>query len=274
MYRKTKHSTGTETGAPITRASQQPTGKLKLSYKTHHSLKESLSHPDPPKNPHMENLPREGRSGTGAYPNPTPTVGPTNENWKAPEILLSTHYAPQAPDIWGEVETGRANEPEGAGTPLTEKADHAAEPPPEEKGTGQPDNVHSNLPQSITTFLHLSRGRIEEITSLLSELSGTPLTMEITINWLGLEPQCTEISHDSLNIKLIDGLSEDPEDHPVEFIPIIKRHNARLKKAHLLLEATQDIIQQRWTEGTTLEDIGKFLQSWAPEPYRNKSMPK
>ena len=59
---------------------------------------------------------------------------------------------------------------------------------------GQPDNEHSNLPQSITTFLHLSRGRFEEITSLLSELSGTPLTMEITINWLGLELQ---ISHDS-----------------------------------------------------------------------------
>jgi len=98
--------------------------------------------------------------------------------------------------------------------------------------------------------------------------------MEITINWLGLEPQCTEISHDSLTIKLIDGLSEDPEDHPAEFIPIIKRHNARLKKAHLLLVATRDIIQQRWTEGTTLKDLRKLLQSWAPEPYRNKSMPK
>ena len=79
--------------------------------------------------------------------------------------------------------------------------------------------------------------------------------MEITINWLGLEPQFTEISHDSLTIKLIDGLSEDPEDLPAEYIPIIKRHNAHLKKAHLLLEATRDIIQQRWTEGTTLEDI-------------------
>jgi len=141
----------------------------------------------------MENLPREGRSGTGTYPNPTPTVGPTIENWKVHESPLSTHHAPQAPDISGEVETGRAHEPEGAGTPLTEKADHAAEPPPEEKNTGQPDNEHSNLPQSIATFLHHSRGRFEEITSLLGELSGTLLTMEININWLGLEPQCTEI---------------------------------------------------------------------------------
>ena len=46
-----------------------------------------------------------------------------------------------------------------------------------------------NLPQSLSTFLHLSRGRIEDLTSLLSELSGTPLTMEITTKWLSLEPQ-------------------------------------------------------------------------------------
>ena len=34
------------------------------------------------------------------------------------------------------------------------------------------------------------------------------------------------------------------------------------------------MISQRWLEGTTLEDIAKFLQSWAPEPYRNKPMPR
>jgi len=97
--------------------------------------------------------------------------------------------------------------------------------------------------------------------------------MEMTINRLGLEPQSKEISHDSQTKKLINGLSEDPEDHSAGFIVIIERHNARLKKAHLLHEATRDIIQQKWIEGTTLEDIGKFLQSWAPEPYRNKPMP-
>ena len=79
-------------------------------------------------------------------------------------------------------------------------------------------------------------------------------------------PQKKEIPHDSQTKKLIEGLSEDPEDHPAGFIPIIEQHNARLKKAHLLHEATWYIIKQRWLEGTTLEDIGKFLQSWAPEP--------
>ena len=73
---------------------------------------------------------------------------------------------------------------------------------------------------------------------------------------------------------MIEGLSEDPEDHPDGFISIIERHNAHLKKAHLLHEATRDIIQQKWIEGMALEDIGKFLQSWAPEPYWNKTMPK
>ena len=178
IYRKTKLSTEMETGAPITGTSQQRTEKLK----PHNSSKESLSHPDPPKNSHMENLPREERLGTGAHPNPTPTERPTIENLRAPEILLSNHYAPQALDIRGEVEIGGAIEPEGVDTPLTEKADRTEEPLPEEKGTGQPDNEHSNLPQSISTFLHLSQGRIEEQTSLLSELSGTPLTMEITTN--------------------------------------------------------------------------------------------
>ena len=97
--------------------------------------------------------------------------------------------------------------------------------------------------------------------------------MEMTINWLGLEPHSKEIPQDSQN-KLIECLSEDPEDHPAGFIIIIERHNASLTKAHLLLEATRDIIQKKWMEGTTLDDIGKFLQSWAPEPYRNKTMPK
>ena len=76
-------------------------------------------------------------------------------------------------------------------TPPTEQTDCTEDPPQDEKGAGQRGNELNNLPQSISTFLHLSRGRIEDLTSLLSELSGTPLTTEITTNWLGLEPQGT-----------------------------------------------------------------------------------
>jgi len=45
--------------------------------------------------------------------------------------------------------------------------------------------------------------------------------MEMTCIWLGLEPQTKEIPNDS-QTKLIDGLSEDPEDHPAGFIPTIE----------------------------------------------------
>ena len=86
--------------------------------------------------------------------------------------------------------------------------------------------------------------------------------------------QSKEIPCDSQIKKLIDGLSEDPEDHPAGFTPIIERHYVRLKKAHLLHEATRYMIKQRWLEGATLDDIRTFLHSWAPEPYRNKPMPR
>ena len=131
--------------------------------------------------------------------------------------------------------------------------------------------------RSITPILISSpsfQGRIEELTSLLSELSGTPLTTEMTCLWLGLDSNSTEFPHDSQTKKLIDGLSEDPEDHPAGFIPIIERHNARLKRAYLLHGVTRSIIEHKWSEGVTLGDIGKFLHSWDPEPYRNKSRPR
>ena len=107
-------------------ASQQlPTEKLKLSHKTHHSAKESLLHPDPPKkNPLKENLPCQGRPVVGANPNPTHTEGPTTENRKVPDTLLSNRYAPQALETRGEGEAGGSTEPDGVSAPHTEKADH------------------------------------------------------------------------------------------------------------------------------------------------------
>ena len=75
-----------------------------------------------------------------------------------------------------------------------------------------------------------------------------------------------EIPYDSRTKNLIDGLTEDPEDNLDGFIPIIELHNARLKKAHLLFEATSDIIQQKWVEGTDLEDVGKFLHHGPQNP--------
>jgi len=276
IYRKMEHSEVTEIDAPrdSTIANQQlPEKKSKPSHKTQHRNETSPLHPDPPIKIPEKNLPRQEGSDVGVSPHPNSVhkEGPTNENLEILETLLSNRLTPQAPENRGKGEVGGAAELNGASVPPSEKADHR-QIPLEEKGLGQSENEQINFSQSISAFLHLSQGRIEELTSLLSELSGTPLTMEMTYIWLGLESQRKEIPYDSQTKKLIDGLSEDPEDYPAGFIPIIERHNARLKKAHLLHEATRYIIKQRWLEGATLEDIGKFLHSWAPEPYRNKPM--
>ena len=76
----------------------------------------------------------------------------------------------------------------------------------------------------------------------------------MTCKWLELDPALEETPVDSRIKNLIEGLSEDPEDNPESFIPIIELHNARLHKAHLLHKATVHIIQQKWVEGTNLED--------------------
>ena len=257
----------------------RPTEKAKPRHKTHHRVEKPALQPDPPiKTLLAENLPRQGRTDVGANPNPNPIPthkeGPTTENLKVLESLLRNWHIPQVLETKGEDEEGGATERGGVSGPPTERADNREQPLLQEEEPGQAEDEPINILQSISVFSHLSQGRIEELTSLLSEMSGTPLTIEMTCKWLDLEPQTKEIPHNSRTNKLIDGLSEDPEDHPDGFISIIERHNARLEKAYLLHEATLDIIQQKWIEGTVLEDIGKFLQSWAPEPYRNKPMPK
>ena len=116
----------------------------------------------------------------------------------------------------------------------------------------------------MSTFLRLSQGRVEEVTNLLSELIGTPLTTEMTCAWLNLDFQSKVVPPES-HTKIIDCISEDPEDHPASFIPIIEKHNSRLTQAHLLHTATRPTVEQKWAEGVTLKDIGKLLYSWAPE---------
>jgi len=111
----------------------------------------------------------------GSSPNPTPyEEGPPKEHLEILEAPLTNRLTPQAPKIRGEGEVGGAVELDGV--PSSEKA---------------------VFPRPSSTFLNFSQGRIEELTSLLSELSGTPLTAEITCIWLGLESHSQEIPHDS-----------------------------------------------------------------------------
>jgi len=273
IYRKMDHNEGTRTNGPkdSIMVQESTAKKFKLSHKMEHRPEEAPLLPGPLVKFPEQNLPRQQGSNGGDIPQPSPIYGGGlfKENLEILDTLLTNRPNPQAPETRGEGEVGGAVEPDRA--PSFEKADHR-QTPPAEVGLGQPENENTNFPQTISTFLQLGQGRTE-LNSLLSELSGTPLTTEMTCIWLGLDFQSKAIPHDS-HIKLIDGLSEDPEDHPVDFIPIIERHNARLEKAYLLHEATRPTIEQKWSEGVTLEDIGKFLYSWAPEPYRNKPMPR
>jgi len=172
IYRKTEHSADTVKEAPsdVIMASQQlPAKKLKLPHKIHHSIKELVSQPDLLKKvPLKENLSRPGRPAVGTNPNPT-QVGSTTENPKAPESLPNNYCAPQVQRTRKEDEAGGSTELDEISDPPTVKTDHREKPLPEDKGTDQSENEHSNLSQSILVFFHLSEGRIEELTSLLSE---------------------------------------------------------------------------------------------------------
>jgi len=231
IYRKMDHHGVTGTNGPkdsIMVGQQFIAKKFKLSHKTEHSPEESPLHSDKLKKFPAMNLPRQQGSNGWIIPRPNHIYeeGPPKENLEIPENPLTDSLTPRAPETRGEGRKRGSAELDGS--PSYDKADHR-QTPLDEKGVSQSVNKHTKLSQTISTFLHLSQGRIEELTSLLSELSGTPLTTEMTCLWLGLDSNSSEFPHDSHAKKLIDGLSEDPDDYVAGFIPIIERHNARLK---------------------------------------------
>ena len=182
IYRKMDHNGVTGINGPRdpTMAGQQFTAKkFKPSHKTVHSPEESQLHPDPLIKFPEKNLPRQQGSNGWIIPQPNPIYeeGPLKENLETLENPLTNRLTPQVPETRGEGEKGGVVELDGS--PSSEKADHR-QTALEEKGLGQSENKHTKLPQTISTFLNLSQGRIEELTSLLSELSCTPLTTEMT----------------------------------------------------------------------------------------------
>jgi len=250
MYRKTEQSTGMGKSAPIdipkkrvsqSRAKENPNPRLE----TQQMRETPAPQPELPiKTPPGQNLPRQGRKDEGA--NPMNREGPSTENQKGLGTLFSTHdYIPLVLETKEEEEGGGTIEGSGGSAPSTGREEDRERPLLQDKTPDQSLGEPINLLQSISVFFHLSQGRIEELTGPLSEMSSTPITFEMSLIWLGLEPQMKEIPSDSRTKNLIDGLTEHPEDNPDEFIPMIELHNARLKKAHLLHEATSDIIKQK-----------------------------
>jgi len=243
MYRKTEQRTGTGKPAPT---------DIPKKLESQSKAKRNLN-------------PRPEAQQKRETPAPRPELL-TTENQRRLDTLSSTHdYIPLVLETKNVEDGGETTGGSGESVTSTRREDEKEPLFLQEEKSDQFLGEPINLLQSISVFFQLSQGRIEELTGLLSEMSGTPITMEMTCKWLDLEPQIKEIPYDSRTKNLIEGLTKDPEDNPDGFIPIIELHNARLKKAHLLREAKSDIIQQKWVEGTDLEDIGKFLQLWAPE---------
>jgi len=279
MYRKTGQRTGMGKPAPTDIPKKMESqSRAKGNLNPRPEAQQERETPAPQlefltQSPPGQNLPRRGSRDGGA--NPVHGARSRTENQRELDTLSSTHaYIPLVPETKNVEDGGGTRGGSGERVPSTRREDEKERPFQQEEKSDQFPGELVNLLQSISIFFQLSQGRIEELTSLLSELSGTPITMEMTRKWLDLEPQMKKIPYDSRTKDLIEALTEDPEDNPDGFIPIIELHNARLQKTNLLHAAISAIIQQKWVEDTDLEDIGKFLQSWALEPYRDKPMPK
>jgi len=95
------------------------------------------------------------------------------------DILPTNCSDPQALTTRGKGEGEETEEP-GGDSPV----EQLHNPPTGDLELGHLENENTNFPQTMLTFLGLSQGRVEEVTSLLSELIGTPLTTEMTCTWL------------------------------------------------------------------------------------------
>jgi len=116
------------------------------------------------------------------------------EKQGVPDTILNAHVT-TPPDLEAQSGQDGRRGMKGSGENITSTTREAgkASPLQLEKQSGQPQGEPTTLLQSISIFFQRSQGRIEELTGLLSELSGTPITKEITCKWLDLESQTKEM---------------------------------------------------------------------------------
>jgi hypothetical protein len=176
-----------------------------------------------------------------------------------PGIQFNPHtITPPVPEPEGSNEWRQLIEGSGDDNLTTNMEEDIDNPQDPEEQPGQPTGGLPILLHLIPIYLQLSQGRIDDLTSLLSELSGTLVSIDMISKWLDLEPLAPNTPHEVRTEDLVECLTEDPEDKSTLFIPTIELHIARLKKAHFLSSETLDIIQHKWEGGTDRADIGKF----------------
>jgi len=156
--------------------------------------------------PPGQNLPCSERRDEGA--NPAQEEGSPTAQQRGMEIPFNTHdYIPLALGTEEGVDGGGTREGCNENTPPAKMEEVRERPSLQEENSDQLLVEPINQFQSISVFLHLSQGRIEELNSLLSKLASTPITMEMTCKWLDLDPALKEIPVDSQIKNLIKGLT-------------------------------------------------------------------
>ena len=198
MYRKTKQRVGTGEPAPTDipkKYESQSRAKGNLNPRPGEQQKRETPATQPDfltQSLSGQNLPRQGSRDGGANPVQRAELPTENQGW--PDTLPSTHTTTtlvpetKSDEGWGGVRGGSAESVTSTRRDVGKERLFQLE-----EKLGQPPGEPNNLLQSISIFFELSQGRIEELTGLLSELSGTPITMEMTCKWLDLEPQTKEI---------------------------------------------------------------------------------
>jgi len=171
--------------------------------------KQNREIPDPQpdlliQSPSGQNLRRQVHrdSGTNSAPRaeiPTEIQGP-------PDTALNAHVTtPPDPKANSIEDGGGGMEGSGENTTSTTRENEKEHPLQPEEQLRQPPEEPTTLLQSIPIFFQLSQGHVEDLTGLLSELSGTLITTGMTCKWLDLEPQTKEIPYDSRTNDLLSG---------------------------------------------------------------------
>eukprot|EP00286_Rhodomonas_abbreviata_P028657 CAMPEP_0181304712 /NCGR_PEP_ID=MMETSP1101-20121128/9307_1 /TAXON_ID=46948 /ORGANISM="Rhodomonas abbreviata, Strain Caron Lab Isolate" /LENGTH=193 /DNA_ID=CAMNT_0023410509 /DNA_START=80 /DNA_END=658 /DNA_ORIENTATION=+ len=142
--------------------------------------------------------------------------------------------------------------------------------------------ITQELKPDIVKFHQLSKGGIENIGLLFSEMAKQPLPPQVICQILGLNEEEVKKSFEAGNPptateeQLVDAVkkSVDPGDTVDMYAPILKRHIQRFENAKMVMEALSAPLKEFHVkvEGN-VEKIAAFFVDLAPAPQKGQPMP-